>query len=411
MQIDTRSVEFGSHLGTLDLSSSKSELNRALILQALYPTISISGHSSADDVVAMQQALAKQEGEIDCQHAGTALRFLTAYFACKEGVSVVLKGSERLQQRPIAPLVQALRSLGASITYLEKEGFPPLKITGQKLTNHSVTLSAAQSSQFVTALLLIGASLPNGLDLTLEDEVVSAPYIDMTLTLLKSISVELQQHDNRIQIFPLPEVIPQTITLESDWSSASYYYAIIALAAVGTSISLSSFLPQSRQGDAEVAQLFSVFGVHTTYEGNHIIIKKERTVEFLSAPELEFNVLAQPDLAQTIAVICAGLGCKAQLTGLQSLKIKETDRLLALQTELTKLGVVVQITENSLRMQPPKQLNFDVQIDTYNDHRMALAFACLAVKIPIGIQNPEVVAKSYPEFWQHLAQIGFQCQQ
>ena len=411
MQIDTHSVEFGSYLGTLDLSSSKSELNRALILQALYPTISISGHSSADDVVAMQQALAKQEGEIDCQHAGTALRFLTAYFACKEGVSVVLKGSERLQQRPIAPLVQALRSLGASITYLEKEGFPPLKITGQKLTNHSVTLSAAQSSQFVTALLLIGASLSNGLDFTLEDEVVSAPYIAMTLTLLKSIGVELQQYDNRIQISPLPEVIPQTITLESDWSSASYYYAIIALAAVGTSISLSSFLPQSRQGDSEVAQLFSVFGVHTTYEGNHIIIKKERTVEFLSAPELEFNVLAQPDLAQTIAVTCAGLGCKAQLTGLQSLKIKETDRLLALQTELTKLGVVVQITENSLRMQPPKQLNFDVQIDTYNDHRMALAFACLAVKIPIGIQNPEVVAKSYPEFWQHLAQIGFQCQQ
>ena len=411
MLVDSRSVEFGSHLGTLDLSSSKSELNRALILQSLYPTISISGHSSADDVVAMQQALAKQEGEIDCHHAGTALRFLTAYFACKEGVSVVLKGSERLQQRPIAPLVQALRSLGASITYLEKEGFPPLKITGQKLTNHSVTLSAAQSSQFVTALLLIGASLPNGLELTLEDEVVSAPYIDMTLTLLKSIGVELQQHDNRIQIFPLPEVIPQTITLESDWSSASYYYAIIALASVGTSISLNTFFPQSRQGDAEVAQLFSVFGVHTTYEGNHIIIKKERTVEFLSAPELEFNVLAQPDLAQTIAVTCAGLGCKAQLTGLQSLKIKETDRLLALQTELTKLGVVVQITENSLRMQPPKQLNFDVQIDTYNDHRMALAFACLAVKIPIGIQNPEVVAKSYPEFWQHLAQIGFQCQQ
>ena len=410
MLVDSRSVEFGRHLGTLDLSSSKSELNRALILQALYPTISISGHSSADDVVAMQQALAKQEGEIDCQHAGTALRFLTAYFACKEGVSVVLKGSERLQQRPIAPLVQALRSLGASITYLEKEGFPPLKITGQKLTNHSVTLSAAQSSQFVTALLLIGASLPNGLDLTLEDEVVSAPYIDMTLTLLKSISVELQQHDNRIQIFPLPEVIPQTITLESDWSSASYYYAIIALAAVGTSISLSSFLPQSRQGDAEVAQLFSVFGVHTTYEGNHIIIKKERTVEFLSAPELEFNVLAQPDLAQTIAVICAGLGCKAQLTGLQSLKIKETDRLLALQTELTKLGVVVQITENSLRMQAPLQLKPDVKIATHSDHRMALAFACLAVKIPITIENPQVVAKSYPEFWLHLAQIGFRCE-
>ena len=411
MLVDSRSVEFGSYLGTLDLSSSKSELNRALILQSLYPTISISGHSSADDVVAMQQALAKQEGEIDCQHAGTALRFLTAYFACKEGVSVVLKGSDRLHERPIAPLVSALQKLGASITYLKKEGFPPLHIEGKKLSNHLAAISAAQSSQYVSALLLIGASLPNGLELSLEDEAVSTPYIAMTLDLLKSIGVSAKTKENTIYVRPLAEAKPVQLPIESDWSSASYYYAIIALAPVATSISLSSFLPQSRQGDAEVAQLFAVFGVRTIFEGNHIIIKKERTVDFLSAPELEFNVLAQPDLAQTIAVTCAGLGCKAQLTGLQSLKIKETDRLLALQTELTKLGVVVQITENSLRMQPPKQLNFDVQIDTYNDHRMALAFACLAVKIPIGIQNPEVVAKSYPEFWQHLAQIGFQCQQ
>jgi 3-phosphoshikimate 1-carboxyvinyltransferase len=411
MQVDSRSVEFGSHLGTLELSSSKSELNRTLILQALYPAISILGHSSADDVRVMQFALSQQTGNIDCHHAGTALRFLTAYFACKDGVSVVLKGSSRLHERPIAPLVHALRSLGASITYLEKEGFPPLKITGQKLTNHLVTLSAAQSSQFITALLLIGASLPNGLDLTLEDEVVSAPYITMTMTLLKSIGVELQQHDNRFHISPLPEVIPQTIKLESDWSSASYYYAIIALTAVGTSISLSTFLPKSRQGDAEVAQLFAVFGVRTTYEGNYIILKKEHAVDFSTTPELEFNVLAQPDLAQTIAVTCAGLGCNAFISGLQSLKIKETDRLLALQTELTKLGVAVQITENSLRLQSPHQLKSDVQIDTYNDHRMALAFACLAVKIPISIQNPEVVAKSYPEFWTHLDQIGFQCQQ
>ena len=410
MLVDSRSVEFGSHLGTLELSSSKSELNRALILQALYPTISISGHSSADDVRVMQRALSQQNGNIDCHHAGTALRFLTAYFASKEGVSVVLKGSSRLHERPIAPLVQALRSLGASITYLEKEGFPPLKITGQKLTNHSVTISAAQSSQFVTALLLIGASLPNGLDLTLEDEVVSAPYIAMTLTLLKSIGVELQQHDNRIQISLLPEVIPQTIPLESDWSSASYYYAIIALAAVGTSISLNTFLPQSRQGDAEVAQLFANFGVSTTYEQNAIYLKKETAARQDPACEWQFHLVDQPDLAQTIAVTCAGLGHNAFISGLQSLKIKETDRLLALQTELAKLGVSVQITENSLRMQPPQQLKSDVQIDTYNDHRMALAFACLAVKMPIVIQNPEVVAKSYPEFWTHLAQIGFRCE-
>jgi 3-phosphoshikimate 1-carboxyvinyltransferase len=178
---------------------------------------------------------------------------------------------------------------------------------------------------------------------------------------------------------------------------------------VGTSISLNTFFPQSRQGDAEVAQLFSVFGVHTTYEGNHIIIKKERTVEFLSAPELEFNLLAQPDLAQTIAVTCAGLGCNAFISGLQSLKIKETDRLLALQSELNKLGVAVQITENSLRLQAPLQLKQDVEIATYNDHRMALSFACLAVKVPICIENPEVVTKSYPDFWSHLKHMGFHC--
>jgi 3-phosphoshikimate 1-carboxyvinyltransferase len=359
----------------------------------------------------MQWALAQSSGEIDCQHAGTALRFLTAYFASREGVSVVLKGSTRLHERPTALLVSALRKLGASITYVEKEGFPPLQIAGKKLTNQSVAISAAQSSQFVTALLLIAPSLPNGLELHLDDEVVSAPYIAMTLDLLKIIGVTTETSQNTIYVHPLAQAKPVQLSIESDWSSASYYYAIIALAPVGTSISLGTFLPQSRQGDAEVAQLFAVFGVRTTYYGNYIILKKEHAVDFSTAPELEFNVLAQPDLAQTIAVTCAGLGCNAFISGLQSLKIKETDRLLALQTELTKLGVAVQITENSLRLQPPQQLKSDVQIDTYNDHRMALAFACLAVKIPIGIQNPEVVAKSYPEFWTHLAQIGFQCQQ
>jgi len=410
MLVDSRSVAFGSQLGTLDLSSSKSEFNRALILQALYPTISISGYSSADDVHVMQQALAQSSGEIDCHHAGTALRFLTAYFASREGVSVVLRGSTRLHERPIAPLVSALRKLGASITYLEKKGFPPLQIAGKKLTNHSVAISAAQSSQFVTALLLIAPSLPNGLELSLEDEVVSPPYITMTLDLLKSIGVSTETSENTIYVHPLAQAKPVQLPIESDWSSASYYFAIVALAPLGTSISLNTFFLQSRQGDAKVAQLFAVFGVRTTFEGNLIVIKKERAVDFSTTSELEFNLLAQPDLAQTIAVTCTGLGCKALLTGLQSLKIKETDRLVALQTELTKLGVKVQISDNSLRLQAPDQLNPDVKIATYNDHRMALAFACLAVKIPISIENPQVVVKSYPEFWSHLAQIGFRCE-
>lgn len=409
MQLNSSAVQFGECLGELSLSASKSEMNRALILQALYPTLQLLGYSNADDVLAMQQALAKQEGEIDCQHAGTVLRFLTAYFACQEGVSVALKGSERLHERPIAPLVQALRSLGASITYLEKEGFPPLQIDGKKLSANSVSISAAESSQYVSALLLIGASLPNGLELTLEDEVVSAPYIAMTLDLLKNIGVSTHTKDYSLVINPLAAAKPIELRIESDWSSASYYYAIIALSPVATAIRLSTFNSHSRQGDAEVAQLFSVFGVSTTYEDQIILIQKETAVEFSANQELQFDLLAQPDLAQTLAVTCAGLGCSASITGLQSLKIKETDRLLALQTELNKLGVAVQTTENSLRLQAPLQLNQDVKIATYNDHRMALSFACLAVKVPICIENPEVVTKSHPDFWSHLKQMGFHC--
>ncbi|MBU3680989.1 MAG: 3-phosphoshikimate 1-carboxyvinyltransferase [Flavobacterium sp.] len=411
MRVESGRVKFGHFLGTLHLSASKSEFNRALILQALYPTISISGHSIADDVQVMQKALAQSIGEIDCHHAGTALRFLTAYFASREGVSVIVKGSTRLHERPIAPLVQALQNLGASITYLEKEGFPPLQIEGKKLTKQSVAISSNQSSQFVTALLLIGASLPNGLELHLENEAVSAPYIAMTLDLLANVGVSTRRTEQLIYVHPLAEAKPVLLPIESDWSSASYYYAIVALSPVGTSIELHTFFAQSRQGDAQVAQLFAVFGVCTTFVGNQIIIKKERAVNFLTASELSFNLVDQPDLAQTLAVTCAGLGCKATITGLQTLKIKETDRLLALQTELTKLGVSVQISDNSLRLQAPDQLNQNVKIATYNDHRMALSFACLAVKTPIVIENPSVVVKSYPEFWMHLSELGFSCSQ
>lgn len=411
MQVDSRSVAVGSFLGTLQLSASKSELNRALILQALYPAISIVGHSSADDVQVMQRALAQSSGEIDCQHAGTALRFLTAYFASREGVSVVLKGSTRLHERPIEPLVSALQKLGATISYLEKDGFPPLRIEGKKLPNKTVAISAAQSSQFITALLLIGVSLPNGLELNLEDEVVSAPYIAMTLSLLETIGVQTKRLDQTIALQPFVSVKPMQLTIESDWSSASYYYAMIALAPPGTAIELGTFFAHSRQGDAEIAQLFAVFGVRTSYTEHSIRIDKETAVSFSADEVLSFHLIDQPDLAQTLAVTCAGLGCPARITGLQSLKIKETDRLLALQTELTKLGVAVQISDNSLRLQATDQLNQNVKIATYNDHRMALSFACLAVKIPISIEHPEVVAKSYPDFWTHLTQIGFCCRE
>ena len=254
----------------------------------------------------MQRALAQSSGEIDCQHAGTALRFLTAYFASREEASVVLKGSTCLHERPIAPAVSVLQKMSASITYVVKEGFPPLRIEVKKLTTKSVAISASQSFQFGTALLLIAPSLSNGLELSLEDEVVSAPYIAMTLDLLKIIGVTTETSQNTIYVHPLAQAKPVQLFIESDWSSASYYYAIIALAPVGTSIFLGTFLPQSRQGDAEVAQLFALFGVCTTYQGKQITFKKERAVNIATTPELEFNLLAQPDTAQTLAVTCAG---------------------------------------------------------------------------------------------------------
>ncbi|PWK21032.1 3-phosphoshikimate 1-carboxyvinyltransferase [Xanthomarina spongicola] len=391
---------------TINITGSKSESNRLLLLQALYPNIEIENLSNSDDSQVMSKALSSSSEIIDVHHAGTAMRFLTAYFATQAGREVVLTGSDRMKQRPIKILIDALKSLGAEISYLESEGFPPLKITGKKLTKNSVTLKANVSSQYISALLLIAPKLKHGLELTLDGKVTSIPYIKMTLSLLKQVGIETSFNGNVIKVNQQSSIKNQRLIIESDWSSASYYYSLVALSEVGTIVNLSSYKENSLQGDSVLADIYKMFGVETTYLNNSIILQKSETVNRQTLIELDLS--NAPDIAQTIAVTCFALGLECKLTGLHTLKIKETDRLLALKIEIEKLGGEVSVSEDSLLLEASKAIKSQVAIDTYNDHRMAMAFAPLALKTSIGINDAEVVSKSYPSFWEDLKNIGFQ---
>jgi 3-phosphoshikimate 1-carboxyvinyltransferase len=395
----------------LKISGSKSETNRLLLLQALYPEIKVENTSNSDDSDVMMNALVSSHHPspitqtIDVHHAGTAMRFLTAFFAVQEGKEVVLSGSARMKVRPIKILVDALNHLGAEITYEEQEGFPPLKIKGKKLTKSKVSLPANVSSQYISALLLIAPKLENGLELNLEGEITSVSYIKMTLALLNEIGVKTSFENNTIKVIHNPSSINQNpIIVESDWSSASYWYSIIALSEIGTQITLSSFKQNSLQGDSALVEIYKNFGVESVFNSNEITLHK---VENLKSATLNLELNTCPDIAQTIAVTCFGLGISCNLTGLHTLKIKETDRLEALKTELTKLGATISITNNSLTLETSENINSNVCISTYQDHRMAMAFAPLALKVPIIIENAEVVSKSYPAFWEDVKQIGF----
>jgi 3-phosphoshikimate 1-carboxyvinyltransferase len=416
----------------IKITGSKSETNRLLLLQALYPGISIQNSSESDDSIAMQNALASTGDIIDIHHAGTAMRFLTAYFSLQEGRTVTLTGSQRMRERPIGVLVDALRNLGAQIDYLENEGFPPLRITGQKLTKSSVAINAGVSSQYITALLLIAGRLENGLELILEGELTSVPYIKMTLGLLTEVGIENSFEGSIIKVKSaiknrqssgLSEAqseilnLKSEITVESDWSSASYYYSIVALAEAGTEITLSSYKQNSLQGDSALANIYKVLSVETVFNGNAVTLTKGNYKP--TTVSLELN--NTPDIAQTIAVTCFGLGISCHLTGLHTLKIKETDRLEALKTELEKFGATISVTDHSLTLQPhslfeglskagtpPLEGRGEavVAVATYNDHRMAMAFAPLAIKTPLVIKDASVVSKSYPTFWEDMKVIG-----
>lgn len=390
--------------GELTITGSKSESNRLLVLQALHPQIEIQNLSNSDDSQVTQKGLKSKSNIIDIHHAGTAMRFLTAYFAIQPHREIVLTGSERMQERPIKLLVDALNSLGADITYEKEVGFPPLIIKGKEIKINRVALPANISSQYISALMLIAPSLKNGLKIDLVGETTSVPYIKMTQRIMDQLGFETAFDGNQIAIQPASKIQTNQWTVESDWSSASYFYSIVALA-LRSEITLNSYFEESRQGDAALTEIYQKFGVKTTHSDGKITLSK--TADFTLPNYIMINLKNTPDLAQTIAVTCLGLNIDCKLTGLHTLKIKETDRLAALKIEIEKLGAKVKITDRSLELVNTGNINKNISIDTYNDHRMAMAFAPMALIVPININNAGVVSKSYPGFWEDLRKIDF----
>ena len=391
----------------LKITGSKSESNRVLLLQALYSGLKINNLSNSDDSQLMQKAIASKGSLVDIHHAGTAMRFLTAYFATRVGKTTTLTGSKRMQERPIKILVDALTSLGASITYTKNVGYPPILIKGKNLSNDKVSLKANVSSQYISALMLIAPTLENGLTLHLEGKITSTPYIKMTLALLENLGIRTSFEAHTIKVESFRKEVSKIFTVESDWSSASYFYSLVALSPIGTQIDLSSYKSNSLQGDAVLIDIYKQLGVQSKFDGTTLSLKKIGT----NLPScLNLNLSDAPDIAQTITVSCLGLKIPCELTGLHTLKIKETDRLVALQNEIKKLGSNVEITDNSLSLNPPHVLNSMAYIATYNDHRMAMAFAPLALKTDLYIEDAEVVSKSYPNFWKDLEMLGVEIQ-
>jgi len=388
--------------GKVRITGSKSETNRLLILQQIYPNLQIENLSNSDDSQLMQQALSNTTGQVDIGHAGTAMRFLTAYLSVQTSRETVLTGSHRMKDRPIKLLVDALRALGASIDYLEKEGYPPIQIKGSKLTGASVLIDGGVSSQYITALLLIAPMLDNGLQLNFKGTLTSRPYIDMTVDLLRSLGVVCTWGKNSILIQPTPVIADKTLVVESDWSAASYYYSMVALSEQ-SEIELTAFKAHSLQGDAVLVDIYRHLGVETTHHKHAIVLRNTGVIKPSYFNELDLS--NAPDIAQTIVVTCFGMGIPCFLTGLHTLKIKETDRLVALKNEIEKLGGVVYITQDTLQLEAADSIRSHVAVATYHDHRMAMAFAPLITRVPLSIEDAGVVSKSYPSFWEDMEKI------
>ncbi|MBS1549781.1 MAG: 3-phosphoshikimate 1-carboxyvinyltransferase [Bacteroidetes bacterium] len=390
----------------INIGGSKSLSNRWLILQQTFPNLRLENLSTAEDTVLLQKALLQNATVVDVHHAGTAMRFLCSFFSIQNGKTVILTGSERLKQRPIHDLVLALRSLGAEIEYLEKEGFPPLKIKGKKIENNRVSIQAGISSQFITSLLLMGAQLDQGLTIQLEGKLTSRPYLEMSISILKELGINVHWAENLIQTAPTKEfTMAKTIKIESDWSSASYFYAIVALGKVP--LSLSYFAEKSLQGDSILAEIFNTyFGITTEFNQKDLSIRLLPNPEFRAPKNIYLNLNQSPDIAQTLCVVATALQIPFHFDGLHTLKIKETDRLLALQNELAKLGCKTEITEHSIRSLCFDKTNRPIRIATYQDHRMAMSFAPFCFIQDIEIEEPEVVSKSYPDFWKDFESIS-----
>jgi len=384
------------------IPGSKSESNRLLILSSLFKKLSLENISNSDDTNYLLKALSSKSSTIDIGHAGTAMRFLTSYFSLTTKKEIELRGSQRMHNRPIKILVDSLREIGASIHYIDKEGYPPLLIKPSELISKNLIIDSSTSSQYISSLLLIAPKISGGLKIQLTGRETSKPYIDMTISLLKKLGVEITTTDNQISICELQKIESKKHYIESDWSSASYFYSVVALAKIGYTLKLSKFSFKSLQGDSKVADIYKSFGVKTTYKDDLIILEKIES----NTDKFSFDLTSNPDLAQTICVTCLGLGIKCNLTGLHTLKIKETDRLLALKKELSKFNLKVIITDDSISFDNVDFLKPNVVIETYDDHRMAMSFACLATKVKIIIKDPKVVSKSYSSFWSDLERIA-----
>jgi len=398
------SKEFQDIQGAVSISGSKSESNRLILLRAYTSYFKIFNLSDSDDTQLMLSAIESDKKEINIGHAGTAMRFLTSYYSSISKNSKILTGSNRMKQRPISILVDALKHLGCDIEYVEKSGFPPLKINGKNILRNSITLPADVSSQYISSLMMLGVSLENGLKIKLSSEITSLPYILMTKKIIDRIGGITKIDDGEITIESFIEkAIPEQF-VESDWSSASYFFSIAALSK-SAKLTLSTFFKDSLQGDSKLVDIYKIFGIETKFEEDHIILTKNK----IDLPKsINLNLKDSPDLAQTIIVTCLGLGVDCTLDGLHTLKIKETDRLIALKNEIEKFNVdKIEITEDSITLENNSNLKHEVVIDTYNDHRMAMSFAPLSLLVPIKINNPEVVTKSYVNFWNDLESLGF----
>ena len=386
----------------IQLSGSKSETNRLLILQKLFSNIEIKNISNAQDSQLLIKALNSCEETIDIHHAGTAMRFLTAFFAIQDGKTTILTGSKRMKQRPIAPLVDALKNLGAEIHYIEKDEYPPIKIYGKTTTLSRVKISANISSQFITALILIGGKLENGLQIELIGKITSRPYLEMSLEMLRIVAPHLKNKitfiDNIISIPNITELPHKDYTIESDWSSASYFYSYVAIS--HQSLELGNFKRVSLQGDASLVNIYEIFfGIKTQFDDTKQTISLTSTKNFVYPKLIKINMNDCPDIAQTLCVTATALKIHFEINGLSTLKVKETDRLVALQNDLLTLGCHTEITNDSIKSTKFSEIGKNISIKTYDDHRMAMAFAPFQYIHPIHIENPEVVEKSYPNFW------------
>ena len=415
--------------GEITLTASKSESNRALIIQALCDeNFEIKNLAEAEDTKVLQKLLnvichperSRRVEKLNVKLAGTVMRFMTAYLSIQDK-KYVLTGEQRMKERPIKILVDALRDLGANINYVEKEGCPPIEIIGTELKGSNVQLDGSVSSQYISALLMIAPTLKNGLQIEFEGELISKPYVDMTISMMQYFGAAVDREGSSLKV-KSGKYVTKDFIVEADWSAASYWYSMVALAKEAE-ITLYGLKKESLQGDAVVAEIYKKFGVETTYLDGGIRLTKichsdSDSYRSIKKTNFEIDFTHCPDIAQTVAVTCAALNLNAKLTGLKTLRIKETDRIAALYKELNKLDFNVEVDGDDMlinrhscesRKREFSEANLpdwsNAQIKTYNDHRMAMAFAPLSLIAPISIENPEVVNKSYPKFWEDIDKV------